>query len=189
MKITDVTLSTRERNSKRPSSPPTARWTRCNPKCTHCASIWLSKTKSVGIFQKRQVSKTSRLKARIAGVIFGELYAQKEIFESGKKAVGDVLVPRHAAMQRLAAYDSRTQHHVVHVVSHHAGHRRDEQRGVLVIGVDHDDDVGPGREGFAITGLLVAAISVVPVVHEGLQPKALAREAVLFRTVSRPPGC
>jgi len=41
----------------------------------------------------------------------------------------------------------------------------------LVIGVDHDHDVGPGLEGQPVTGLLVAPVSVVPGMHVDFDPR------------------
>src|SRR5664279_3187901 len=121
------------------------------------------------IFQQRQLGQDFAAERPIAGVILRELYAQKQVLEGCQKAVGDVLVQRHAAMQRLTAYDSRPQHHVVHVVSHHAGQGRDEQWRVLIIRVDHDHDIGACREGFPIAGLLVPAVAKVAVVLEHRQ--------------------
>ena len=42
-----------------------------------------------------------------------------------------------------------------------------QQRGiVLIIRVDHHDDVGAGAQSFAVAGLLVGAVAVVAVVNE-----------------------
>src|SRR5664279_5458080 len=124
------------------------------------------------IFQQRQLGQNFAAERPIAGVILGELYAQEQVLEGRQKAVGDVLVQRHAAMQRLAAYDSRPQHHVVHVIGHHACQGGDEQRRVLIIRVDHDDYVGAGGQGLAVASLLVSAIAKVTIVHEHGQPQS-----------------
>ena len=61
------------------------------------------------------------------------------------------------------------KHDVIYIVGDHAGHRRDQQRRVLVIGMKHDDDVGAGGQSLAIAGLLVASVAVVAVVLEDIQ--------------------
>ncbi len=58
-------------------------------------------------------------------------------------------------------------------MSDHAGHGSCKQRRVLVIGVDHDDNIGAGGQSFPVAGLLIAAITVVAVVDEGLQAEAV----------------
>ena len=39
--------------------------------------------------------------------------------------------------------------------------------------MEHDDDVGAGGQGFAIAGLLIAAIAVVAVVQEDMEAETL----------------
>ncbi len=102
-------------------------------------------------------------------MIFGELDAQEQIFKGGQQAVGYVFVEGHAATQGCASDNSGAEDYVVDSVGDHAGHGRDQERRVLVVGVDHDDYVGAGGQGFAITGLLVPSVAVVAVVDEMLQ--------------------
>src|SRR5579862_8269660 len=40
---------------------------------------------------------------------------------------------------------------------------------VLVVGMNHDDDVGASGQSFAITGLLVAAVTIIAIVLEDVQ--------------------
>ncbi len=130
------------------------------PKCTHWASIWLSKTKSSEF---------------VSRVVFGKLHAEKEILERCQQPVRNVFVERHAAAQRRPADDARSQYHVIDFIRHHAGHGRDEQRSVLVIRVKHDDYIGARGEGFAVAGLLIASIAVVAVVLEYEQAHAASQ--------------
>ena len=44
----------------------------------------------------------------------------------------------------------------------------------MIVGMQHDHDVGARAEGFAIAGLLVAAVPVIAVMNVHLEPK-LAR--------------
>src|SRR5262249_9541014 len=47
----------------------------------------------------------------------------------------------------------------------------EERRVVLIIGVDHHDDVGAGAKGFAVAGFLIGAVAVVAIVNEQFQSK------------------
>src|SRR5437016_14286861 len=50
-----------------------------------------------------------------------------------------------------------------------ADNLRQESRVVLIIGVDHDNDIGAGLEGLAVARLLIGAITVVTVMNEYFQ--------------------
>jgi hypothetical protein len=101
-------------------------------------------------------------------VIFGQLNPQKQVFERGQKAVCNVFVERHPASQSLPSDNSRAEYDIVNSEGDHAGHGSNQQRRVLVIGMKHDDYVRALRQCFAVAGLLVASITVVPVVDEAL---------------------
>ena len=94
------------------------------PKCTHCASIWLSKTKS-SEFSAKANGKDLPAERAITGVVFRKLDPQEEVLERCQQSVGNVFVERHAAAQRGSPDDARTQHDVIYAVCHHAGHRCD----------------------------------------------------------------
>src|SRR5439155_11917644 len=137
----------------------------------------------VGVFQKRQRGEHFAAEGAIAGVVFGKLHAQEKIFKSGEQAVGNVFVNRHAAEQGAAADDARSQHNVIHIVGDHARHGGDEQRRVLVVGMQHDDHVGALGESLAVAGHLVASVAVVAIVLEDVQAKAAAQVDGLVGTV------
>ena len=59
---------------------------------------------------------------------------------------------------------------------------RDDRRVVLVVGVDHDDDVRAALEGRPVAGLLVAAVAAVLRVHDDVDAQ-LPRD--LDRAVAR----
>src|SRR6202140_3503 len=129
----------------------------------------------VGIFQQRQVGEHFAAEGAVSGVVLGKLYSQKKILEGGKQPVGNVFVDGHAAEQSAAADDARSQHDVINIVSDHARHGGDQQRRVLIVGVEHDDDVGARREGLAVAGLLVASVAIIAVVLEDVQAKAAGK--------------
>ena len=58
-------------------------------------------------------------------MVLGELDSQEQVLEGSQKPVRDVFVERHATAKGLASYNSRAQHDIVDIVSHHAGHRGD----------------------------------------------------------------
>ena len=91
-----------------------------------------------------------------------EVLAEREVLEAGQKAIADVLVNRHAARQRLLPRtDAIAQHHVADAHFDEADRVRDDPAIVLIIRMDHDDDVGPAVEGFAVARLLIAAVTAV----------------------------
>src|SRR5579864_405859 len=112
--------------------------------------------KVVGILQQRQLGQDLPAEGTVPGVILGELNAQENVLECRKEAVGDVFIKRHAAEQSATADDARAEDDIVDVVRHHAGHRSDQQWGVLIVRVQHDDNISASSEGLAITGLLIA---------------------------------
>ncbi len=138
------------------------------PNMTAWAIIWLSKTKSSEFSSSGSVCKQFAGEGAEAGVVLGELDAEEEVLKCGEQAVGDVLVERHSALERACAENARAEDHVVDAAGDHAGHGGDEEGRVLVVGMNHDDDVGAGGERFAIAGLLIAAVAVIGVVDEGL---------------------
>ena len=80
----------------------------------------------IGIFKQWKSGEYVSAEGAVSGVIFGKLYAQKEILKGGEHAVENVFVIRHAAAQGSSANNARAQHHVVYVVSDHACHGGDE---------------------------------------------------------------
>ena len=89
------------------------------------------------------------------------LAPKKQILKCGQQAVGNVFVERHTALESSAAKNSRPKDYIVYAARDHTCHRRDERGRVLVVGMDHDNDVGAGFKGLAVAGLLVAPITVV----------------------------
>ena len=77
----------------------------------------------------------------------------------------------HAGMPPFRAYppDPRPQHTVVQVVADHRGHGRDQPRCVLIIGVDHDDDIRALFQGDPVARFLVCPVA--PVVFMDVDPR------------------
>jgi hypothetical protein len=125
--------------------------------------------KVIGIFEQGQISQHFAAESTVARVVFGKLHAQKNVLERGEQAIGNIFVDWHAAEQGAASYDARSENDIVYVICHHTGHRGDEQRCVLIVRVQHDDDVCARVQRLAIAGHLIAAVTVVTVVLEDEQ--------------------
>jgi len=89
--------------------------------------------------------------------------------KESQEAVGDVFVAGHAALQSGNTEDAGAQGGVIFRVSDHADEGNEQTRGVLVVGMDHDDDIRAATEGLAVTGLLVTAVAEILSMHEGDQ--------------------
>jgi hypothetical protein len=90
-----------------------------------------------------------------------------------RKAVADVLVLGHAALERLAAQNARAEHDVVKAGFQDVRHGRHQLGRVLVVGVKHDDDIGASFERGLVAGFLVAAVAAVFGVNDGLESQLL----------------
>ncbi len=104
----------------------------------------------------------------VAGVVFGELLAEEDVFKKRQHPVEDVLVHRHAAAECAAAEDAGGEHDGIYAVGDDGAHGQDELRGVLVIRVHHDDDVGTKLQRFCIAGFLIAAVAAVHLVNDDM---------------------
>src|SRR4030067_2957868 len=94
-------------------------------------------------------------------MVFGDLLSEEGVFRERKKSVRDVLVDWHAAAQGPGAEHPRGEHAVVFARGYHRGHRGYQPGRVLVVRVDHHDDVRPELQGLGVAGLLVAAVALV----------------------------
>lgn len=98
-------------------------------------------------------------------MVLRELLPEEEVLYACEESVGDVLVARHTSLQAVVAEDAGGDDHIVYPRGQHEGHGGEELRGVLVVGVEHDDDVRLEREGCIVAGFLVRAVPAVLVVE------------------------
>jgi len=89
--------------------------------------------------------------------------------DRGEGAVGEEFVKGHAAGEGGAIEHAGAEDKVVDAVGDHGGHGGDEEGRILVVGVDHDDDVGVAGEGLGVAGLLVGAVAAVGGVDGGVE--------------------
>lgn len=101
----------------------------------------------------------------VAGVVLAELFAHQDVLGEGEQAVGDVFVQWHAALERTAAQDARSEDHGIDPIADHRHHGRDQLGGVLVVGVQHHHDAGAQFQGLVVAAFLVAAVAGVLFMH------------------------
>ena len=124
----------------------------------------------------------------VAGMILGEFLIEQNILREREYAVGHIFEQRHAPFAGTFAQDARGQDDGIYIVGDDIGHRGYQFRGVLVIGVHHDDDVGTQFEGAVVASLLVAAVALVALMHENLfdtEPGSLLHGIVFAAIVGK----
>ena len=98
-------------------------------------------------------------------MIFGKFRPDHEILDKSEKSVRDIFPPRHPAIERAASKNSRTKDARIKPARDEGRHRGKKLRRVLVIGMNHNDDVGVGRERETVTGFLIATVTAVFRMH------------------------
>ena len=94
-----------------------------------------------------------------------------EIFRDRQPPVGEKFPHRHAALKRHAVYYPRADDHIGLSIQDGLHKLRDETRIVLMIGMQHDDNVGSQPERLQITGFLVSAVAAILDVDDHGQAK------------------
>jgi len=105
----------------------------------------------------------------VARMELREFRAQAEVLEKRENAVRSVLVERHAAGQSAAAENAGAEYDVVSGVRDHRTHGPEQPRGILIIRVEHGDDVRVMPEGGFIAGFLVCAVPTVRWMDDGFE--------------------
>src|SRR5213593_989387 len=95
-----------------------------------------------------------------AGVEFGQAETEREILDAREESVADVLPPGHATRKRVAE-EPVAEHQFPLTRGDRGDQGRDPRRVVLVVRVEHHDDVGACGERRVVAGLLVPAVPAV----------------------------
>ena len=103
-------------------------------------------------------------------MVLGEVEVERRVLDGREEDVREVLPLRHAALEGAAAEHPAPEHRVDLPLGDRLDQVVEDRRVVLVVGVDHDDDVGPARERRRVAGLLVPAVSPVLRVDDDLEP-------------------
>ena len=94
-------------------------------------------------------------------MVLGKLGAEEKILHERKEPIRDIFPLRHSAPQRAAAENPRCKHTWIKAARDQRSHRRNELRRVLIVRMNHDDDVCSGSKRETVTGLLIRAIAAV----------------------------
>jgi len=112
----------------------------------------------------------------ISGMVFRQFLVHQHILRERQETVGDVFVNRHAAGERAFAQDPRADDHGIDFIGDQVTHRMDQFGRVLVIGMQHDDNVGAKLERFVVARFLIAAVTEVVVVLDDVADADFARD-------------
>ncbi len=121
----------------------------------------------LGVVRKRNRFEYFPRVRPIAGVVLGKLRTEEKVLCKREEAVAHVFPERHPAAQRMPPKDARCDYGIVGAVDDHRTHRKDEMRIVLIIRMQHHDNVCMTIESGLVTCLLVSAVPAVPVMHDG----------------------
>ena len=127
---------------------------------------FIVKNEIIGIFLKGNFLKHfARIRSK-AGMIFGQLLVHKQVLHERQEAIREIFVSRHSAGKRTVSQNAGPKHNGIQSIADNAHHREDETRSVLIIGMQHDDDIGIQIQRLPVAGLLIGAVSAVSFVND-----------------------
>lgn len=91
------------------------------------------------------------------------------VLDSCEELVANPFPAWHPADDRPVVQQSRPDHHICISLHNRLDHVRDQPGVVLVVGMDHDDDIGTIAQGVGVTRLLVSPIPPVRRVDDYLE--------------------
>lgn len=97
----------------------------------------------------------------VARMVFREFIIDQYILEQREEAVCPIFVDRHASAQGAFSQDPASQHHGVEIIADDIDHAGDEEWRVLVIRMQHDDNIRVDFKGLLVQRFLIAPISFV----------------------------
>ena len=108
----------------------------------------------------------------VAGMKIRHVLAEHQIFYGGKQAVENIFIGRHAAGERfMPGPDARAQDDIADTDIQKPEDIGNQAAVVLVVGVDHDDNVRAPLERLRVAGFLVSPVAAVVRMHNGVNPK------------------
>ena len=117
--------------------------------------------KVVGIQQERHSCEQPAAKGTEAAVAVCQMRSIYKIFRDRQHSVGNEFPDRHSTLKGHAVHNARTDDHVGFSIDYRTHKFRNEPRIVLMVRMQHNDDIRPKLECFQITGLLVAAVAAI----------------------------
>ena len=146
-----------------------------HPLVLHLREDLIVEDEIVAVFVIIDGLKGSPAVGAVAGVVLGEFLSEQQVLDEREDAVRHVLVDGHPSGHGVLREDARPEAHIIHARCDHRGHGRHEARLVLVIGMEHDHDVGPALEGDVVTTFLIATITLVRVVPHAMDTEFLSQ--------------
>ena len=105
-----------------------------------------------------------------AGVEIAEILSEANVLQGGEKTVTDILIDGHTSFEGFAACsDARAHHDVTNSESDKTYGKRYHLRVVLIIGVNHHNDIGVGFQDGIVTSFLVGAVTPIFLVDEDVE--------------------
>ncbi|MEY3456972.1 MAG: hypothetical protein RL215_129 [Planctomycetota bacterium] len=100
-----------------------------------------------------------------AAVKIPEILTENDVFENGQATIGDVLPCRHPALQCFCtSTDAGSKHDIDVADANEFSSNRNHSAVVLVVGMNHHDDISAAEECFGVAGFLVASVARVSLV-------------------------
>ena len=91
-----------------------------------------------------------------------EVLTKRNVFDEGQNAIAEVLPPRHSAAQRLLPRThAAAEDHIADAKFDQADGVRNHASVILIIRVDHHDDIRAVLQRILVTSLLIAAIHAI----------------------------
>ncbi len=112
----------------------------------------------------------------VAGVVFREFGSDEHVLQKCEQPIGDVLVERHTTFPSTVAQNTRPENYRVDPRCDNACHRSDEFRRVLIVRMEHDDDVSAKLERTRVARLLVTAVPTIALVYNDVANAELPRK-------------
>ena len=124
----------------------------------------------VGIFMIRYFFEDFSVVSSKAGVEIAEILSEANVLQGGEKTVTDIFIDGHPAFEGfVACSDARAHHDVTNSESDKTYGKRYHLRVVLVIGVNHHNDIGVSFKDGIVTSFLVGAVTPIFLVDEDVE--------------------
>ena len=105
-------------------------------------------------------------------MVLGQIDQESRVLDRRQENVAEVLPLRHPALDRPAPEHPAPEDRVAAPLEEGLDQVWYDRRIVLVVGMDHHHDIRAALEGRPVAGLLVSAVSAVPLVPDDVQAEA-----------------
>src|SRR4029079_18648334 len=100
-------------------------------------------------------------------VLFSKILPGESVLDDRETAIREILRPGHLTGERLATSPNAiAKNDVAHSDAQDVESRRNDSRIVVIVRVEHDDELGSSRQCFPVAGLLIAPVTQVSLVTD-----------------------